>query len=300
MNIFKKKSKKVVHDASQSDLVHKVGKASLFMKTIGIISNISTNPPMENSDTTQMTTMTSSDNTRSKGNRANTSDARLNELKQARVRTGDAKTLEDKSSAPKYETLERDKTSSNSRSTGTKSALVDGKSKGSRSRIGKVADRPSSIKANAVVTERASAANSNDYSVSLDQSGLSKKKNHNLDTDQNVAKKDIEDLRSPIGSPKSPPTLKPLPSNPSMSNLNLNINSTNNTKEIFWEVSTFSFSNINQQLNVLNRTYLRRSQILICPSPFTKATHSAMQINVGISFLGTMVPTIMASEDAAS
>lgn len=238
MNIFKKKSKKVVHDVTQSELVHKVGKASLFMKTIGIISNINTNPPMENSDTTQMTTMTSSDNIRSKGNKVSNSEARLIELKQARVRAGELKTQEDKSSAAKHENGERDKTGSNNRLTGAKSALVDGKSKGSRSRIGKaVVERPSSIKVIPTISERTNVANSNDYTVSLDQSGLSKKKSHILDIDQSVHKKDIEDLRIPVGSPnKPPPTLKPIPSNPSMNNLNLNINSANNTKEIFWEV----------------------------------------------------------------
>ena len=252
MNIFKKKSKKVVHDVSQSELVHKVGKASLFMKTIGIISNINTNPPMENSDTTQMTTMTSSDNIRSKGNKASNAEARLIELKQARVRAGELKTQEDKSSAAKHENGERDKTGSNNRLTGAKSALVDGKSKGSRSRIGKaVAERPSSIKVNAIVSERTNGANTNDYTVSLDQSGLSKKKSHILDIDQSITKKDIEELRSPVGSPnKPPPTLKPIPSNPSMNNLNLNINSANNTKEIFWEVWLFISSNCDEFYSV--------------------------------------------------
>ena len=261
MNIFKKKSKKVVHDVSQSELGHKVGKASLFMKTIGIISSINSNPPMENPDTTQMSTMTSTDNIRSKGNKASSSDARLIELKQVRVRAGDAKNLEEKSSTAKHENVERDKASSINRSTGTKNVLVDGKSKGSRSRIGKVvAERPSSIKVNALVTERAIVANSNDYSVSLDQSSLSKKKSHILDSDQNVTKKDTEDLRSPIGSPnKSPSTQKPLPSNPSMSNLNLNINSANNTKEIFWEVVSFYSSNCDKYQAAIKITEINLS-----------------------------------------
>lgn len=214
MNIFKKKTKKVANDVTQTEIVNKVGKGSLFMKTIGMISSANTNPTMDNTEITQMTTMNSPDILRSKG-----------ASKVSKSRGGDLKSTDAKGNAFKADTGG----TSGSRSGVAKLNVVEGKSKGSRSRAGKaVVERPPSIRLNAVNGSTTSGII--DIPASVDSQ--MKRKTY-VESDQ---KKEIDDTRSSIPTAsKIPATIKP-PSSTVVTN-NLNSNSTNNTKEIFWEVN---------------------------------------------------------------
>lgn len=242
MNIFKKKSKKVVNDVTQTEIVGKVGKGSLFMKTIGMISTINTQPTMESSEATQMSTINSPEIIRSKGNKISNSETKVSETKLSKVRSGEQRNPDNKISVVKIDNVERDKVVSNiGRTGGTKSNLTEGKPKGSRSRPAKItAERPNSLRLGLLNVERPSSvtlSGMNENSIVPDQIVPPKKKIHALESEQNLMKKEIEDLRlSMISVNKIPTTIKPPQSSNLMSTSNLNVNNLNNTKEIFWEV----------------------------------------------------------------
>lgn len=233
MNVFKKRHKKVVSDVAQDEVVSKVGKGSLFMKTIGMISTINTHHTMETSDNTQMTTLNSPDIPRSKGNKNLNSDSKGNEGKLSKVRGSEIKQTESKSSPVKVDCVIRDKAVVNGtgRSGAAKGAGVEGKSKGSRCRQPKmIIERPTSIRLSAPVL----ANGANDCPQILDPSILPKRKLH-AEIDQNTLMKEVEDFRQPLNSANKLIQAQKTPSSSISNNNNLTINS--NTKEIFWEVS---------------------------------------------------------------
>lgn len=239
MNIFKKKHKKVVNDVTQAEIVNKVGKGSLFMKTIGMISTINTHQTMETSDNTQMTTLNSPDIPRSKTNKNVNPDSKANEGKVQKNRGNDMKQAESKSSAIKIDSIERDKLVNGMSRSAVSKGGAEGKGKGSRCRQPKmIVERPTSIRLCALNSERPILANgTSDNPHLLDASILPKRKPY-TEVDQNTLTKDNEDFRQPLNSTnkllqvqKNPPSTLTTTNN----NNNLTINS--NTKEIFWEVN---------------------------------------------------------------
>ena len=226
MNIFKKKTKKVANDVTQTEIVNKVGKGSLFMKTIGMISSANTNPTMDNTEITQMTTINSPDIPRTKS-----------ATKASKSRGGDLKNSDAKGNTFKTDTGG----TSGSRSGAAKLNVVEGKSKGNRSRAGKaVVERPTSIRLNAV--NGITTSGISDIPASVDLVSQMKRKNY-VESDQ---KKEIDDVRSSIPTAsKIPAAIKPLSS--TVVTNNLNSNSTNNTKEIFWEVNLMKLIHLNKR-----------------------------------------------------
>lgn len=229
MNVFKKRQKKVVNDVNQAEIGNKVGKGSLFMKTIGMISTINTHHTMETSDNTQMTTLNSPEIPRSKGNKNVNSDSKGSEGKFSKVRGSDTKQTESKSSPVKVDSIARDKQAvSTSRSGASKGSGGEGKSKGSRCRPPKI-ERPTSIRLSAPVL----ANGANDCPQTLDPNILPKRKTH-AEIDQNTLIKDVEDFRQPLNSANKLLQAQKTPCSSITNNNNVAINS--NTKEIFWEV----------------------------------------------------------------
>jgi hypothetical protein len=229
MNVFKKRQKKVVNDVTQAEIVNKVGKGSLFMKTIGMISTINTHHTMETSDNTQMTTLNTPDIPRSKGNKNGNSDSKGTEGKLSKVRGSDMQQTESKNSPVKADSDVRDKPVVNG--TGRSGASKgEGKSKGSRCRPPKLTtERPTSIRLSAPVLVNGA----NDCPQIPELNTLPKRKPH-TEIDQNTLTKDVEDFRQPLGSANKLLQAQKTPSSSITNNNNLTIN--NNTKEIFWEV----------------------------------------------------------------
>ena len=117
-----------------------------------------------------------------------------------------------------------------------KANAAKGKSKNRSKPIKNGSERPVSIKINAA-DEKCTA----EYVQLSDTSGTPKKKIFLLENEQNLMKKEIEDLRVSLNSVnKISPQMKNIPScNPTASSpMN---NSNNNAKEIFWEVRVYIY-----------------------------------------------------------
>ena len=291
MNIFKKKSKKIVNNAPQPENVPKTTKGSLFMKTIGMISTINSsqsNAESPDNSTQNMTTMNTSPGvTPSKKAKANGTDA-----KAPKVKNSEPRAMDSKNSTGKFESVQQqmiqqqlqqqlqqeqlqeqllqqqqqqfqqekqqqqqqqqqqlnqqqtpEKLNNNLKVPKVNVAVIKGKTKTKSKQTEpgvtkSKADRPPSLKLSS-----SSDRSISDVPVSTELNIIPKKKMHVLENEQNLMKKEIEDLRQSFSSASKgslAAAKASIPQPVTVPNTSTNsINSPTNAKEIFWEVRKY-------------------------------------------------------------